>query len=63
MTPKNYHEYFNKTVGAVSVRSHGGGHPRVVSISERSGVLRLSVDQAKDLHYMLTRFIDRHGDE
>lgn len=63
MTPKNYHETFEKTSGTLALKSYGGGSPRFLRVSEGYNAMSLSVEQARDLHYMLGRFIDRHGEE
>lgn len=60
MTHSRYHDTFKKEVGLIKVESYGGGSPRWVRIdyNNESSTFSLSVEEVRDLHYALTRFLE-----
>ena len=50
-----YHLNYKKTLGRWTVESYGGGSPRWVKIEDSSAPMVVSMDEAKDLSYLLDR--------
>jgi len=66
MTPRGYADTFDKSIGNIRVLSFGGGSPRWVRIFrtdvQNMSIENLTVEEARDLHYSLGRFLNDHGD-
>jgi len=58
MTPNpRFHDTFDKTINGVRVLSYGGGSPRFVRVITDKAEINFGIDEARDLHYALERFL------
>lgn len=51
----DFHTNYEKTLGRWTVQSYGGGSPRWVKIEDSQAPMVISMDEAKDLSYLLER--------
>lgn len=56
--PITHHDHYEKTIGDLSIKSFGGGHPRQTTLSVCGEQFLVTVEECRDLRYMLDQLIE-----